>query len=111
MHHDVVASGKITFSDLTEEQGLKMAKQMPEHSTVSFHGPVTNDGWKDVDVTYLLCEEDQIIPLEWQEATVERLRGEGKKVDVQRIRTGHCPNASQPELVVSVVRKVAGEDF
>ena len=112
MHHNKEESAKITFSDLSPAEGAKWTHDMPEHSTVSFHGKLTHAGYKDLPVSYMLCEEDRILPIAYQEALVERLEKEtGRTVDVHRIKAAHCPNASQPAMVVEVVRRVAGEEI
>lgn len=58
----------------------------------------------------MFCEEDKILPPEFQEQMIEWVESEtGQKVDVHRVACAHCPNASCPEKVVEVIRKVAGE--
>ncbi len=107
---DPVANAAITFSDLTPSEGLAWAKKMPDHSTESFAGKLTYPGWKYIPVSFLLCEADKIIPLEFQEQMVEMVSKEsGRHVDVHALNCGHCPNVSVPDKVVEVLRRAAGE--
>jgi hypothetical protein len=78
------------------------------HSAVSLEGNLTYAGYRDVPVSYLLCEGDLVIPPETQRseiAMIERLTR--KKVDVTNIGTGHVPYVSQPQLVIDWILKTA----
>ena len=57
--------------------------------------------------TYLTCSNDNTLPPIAQEKMVKNI-GEGCKVE--KCDAGHSPWASQPELVVGLVRRVAGEE-
>lgn len=80
------------------------------HSSLSFAGELTNAGYKDIPVSYLLCERDLCITAPMQRAGIELIENvSGKKVDITSIDAGHCPMASQEEKVTAwvldVVRK------
>ncbi|KAM5345129.1 hypothetical protein ACJ41O_010991 [Fusarium nematophilum] len=107
MRLDPEGQTPFTFSDLPAEEGLKLAKGMPEHSTASFKEKLTYPGYNDVDVTYIVCEEDKTIPPEYQYAMIELLKSStGKDIDVQKLKSGHAPNVSQPDNVSRIVKGV-----
>ena len=56
-----------------------------------------------VPKTYLLCEKDETVSPEYQEAFIKT--GEFDKV--VRISTGHVPFVSEPGKVAEVIRDVA----
>jgi pimeloyl-ACP methyl ester carboxylesterase len=105
---DPVPSGPITFSDLPLERALELAKGMsPEHSTASFKEKLSYPGYNDVQVHYVLCEEDQLLPLEAQQSTIESVKGfTGKDVVVHKIKAGHAPTSSKPDDVTKIVLDV-----
>lgn len=83
---------------------------MPCHSAISFSNELTYAGYKDVPVSYLVCEEDLVIPLKNQKEEIELIeKVSGRKVDVTSIKTGHIPIASQPQLVIDWFLDVAGK--
>ncbi|KAI0451630.1 Alpha/beta hydrolase fold-1 [Xylaria acuta] len=96
------------FSDIPKEDALHWHAQFALHSAVSFINPLTHAGYKDVPVSYLLCEGDQVISPEIQRREIEMIETEtGSKVDVTSIKAGHCPNISVPEKVVDWILDVA----
>ena len=83
---------------------------MSEHSRISFEGRLTYPGYKDVPVSYMMCESDMIVPSDMQLRIIETVEREtGKTVDVHNIPTDHFPYLSAPDTVVTVVRRVCGE--
>ncbi|KAF4338936.1 hypothetical protein FBEOM_7112 [Fusarium beomiforme] len=106
---DPEGHAKYTFSDLPFEQALELAKQMPEHSTASFREPLTYPGYNDVDVHYILCEQDQIIPPQFQRAMIEGAKAlSGREVTVHNLDSGHVPVISQPDNVSKIVKEIIG---
>jgi len=106
---DFEAAAGDVFSDLPRAEGIKLVSQFPGHSTASFAGKLTYAAYKDVPVTYIICEEDKVISPKAQRKMVQMLERDGKDVTVVSLKSGHAPNSSQPEKVVEVVRKAAGE--
>ena len=82
---------------------------MPEHSTVSFSGELTHAGYKDIPVSYLMCEADIVVAPKLQQSMIDMMIGEaGVEVDVHTIQSGHCPNVSMPKTVGQIIAKIAG---
>lgn len=83
---------------------------MPDHSTASFKEGLSYAGYADVDIGYIVLEDDMIIPVSYQEMMIQFLEKEkGKSVDVYRLKSGHCPNASKPEELAEILRKIVAK--
>ncbi|CAN8105479.1 unnamed protein product [Discula destructiva] len=98
---DLPQSASLSFSDLPAEEGLAWAKRMTRHSAASFATPLSHAGYVDAPVSYLLCENDLVIPADLQRREIEMIeRKSGNKVDVKAIASGHAPIASMPQVVI-----------
>ncbi len=91
------------FNDLPEAEAKLHNSKMTSHSTISFSGEATYEGWKDIPVTYLLTENDKIIQPKMQKDMIEVVRGNGIKVNVVSVNAGHCPMLGVPEKVTEVL--------
>ncbi len=106
MSHVIEESARLTFSDLPFEEAKEWVKRMPHHSALSFQGKLTYPGYNKIPVSYIFCEKDVILPPKFQISVIEGIEREsGKKVDVLRLNTAHCPNASAPEDLAAIVVK------
>ncbi|KAG0650850.1 hypothetical protein D0Z07_2325 [Hyphodiscus hymeniophilus] len=110
MYHDPISkSAAISFSDLPLAEGEAWVRRFSKHSAISFAGELTYAGYKDIPVSYLLCEEDICIPIDIQKSGIKMIENvSGRKVEVTSINTGHCPMASKPEEVINWILDVAG---
>ncbi|KAK5088961.1 hypothetical protein LTR05_003185 [Lithohypha guttulata] len=108
MHHEhPETTARITLSSMSVEKGAEWIRKMPKHSAISFVGELTYPGYKDVPISYLLCEDDLCIPRDVQQAGIDVIeRASGKKVDVTSIKADHCPNVTAPQAVVDWVVNV-----
>ncbi len=106
MSHVVEESAKLTFSDLPYEEAKEWVRRMPYHSALSFEGKLQYPGYNKIPVSFICCDNDVILPPEFQRSVIEGLEREiGKKVDVHHLNTGHCPNASAPRELATIVVK------
>lgn len=85
-------------------------KQFSQHASASFGHELTHAGYKDIPVSYLFCEDDKCVTPTIQQTGIDGIeKVSGRKVDVTRIKAGHCPNISQPEVtlawILDVVKK------
>ncbi|KAI0869683.1 Alpha/beta hydrolase fold-1 [Hypoxylon argillaceum] len=103
------ASGaQLVFSGVPKDEAAHWHSKFACHSVICFTNPLTHAGYKDIPVSYLLCEEDKIISPEIQKREIEMVEKEtGSKVDVTSIQTGHCPSISVPETVIGWIVDVA----
>lgn len=97
---DIEKTVAMSFSDIPREEALPFARRMTKHSAASFANPLTYAGYKDVPVSYLLCEEDLAISPSVQKAGIELIEREsGRPVEVTSLKAGHCPTFSKPQEV------------
>ncbi|KAH8587120.1 Alpha/beta hydrolase fold-1 [Bisporella sp. PMI_857] len=113
-YDDFSKAAQIVFSDMPASEGLALIKRFPRHSAVSFAGELTHAGYKDIPVSYLLCEEDLCVVPEVQRDGIAKIEAaSGKKVDITGIKAGHAPSHSATEKVVgwflNVAKKVEAE--
>lgn len=98
----------LMLSDLPLEEAERWADKMSTHSSTSFANALTYAGYKDVPVSYLVCEQDVIIPPKNQRAMIEMIEREsGNKVDVGSIQSGHCANMTELPTVVEWIVQLA----
>ncbi|KAI0144822.1 hypothetical protein BJ166DRAFT_565924 [Pestalotiopsis sp. NC0098] len=96
------------FSDMPFEEGLKWGKELVKHSAASFGSPLTYAGYKDLPVSYLVCEDDLSITAETQRSQIDMIEREsGNTVDVTSIQAGHVPPISAPQDVIKWILHVA----
>ncbi|KAJ7459986.1 Alpha/beta hydrolase fold-1 [Mycena galericulata] len=98
-------------SDLPPDQQQAVTDKFSSHSAISFAQPVTYTPYKDMPVSYIFCENDKVIPPEAQDKIIAAMESEmgGRKVDRISVKADHGINASQPKLMVEVVRKALGD--
>lgn len=98
---DLAASAAVVFSDLPPSEGERWLRQFPKHSARSFIDPLTYEGYKGVNISYLLCEEDKCVPSLVQKMAIEVIEKAGQKVDVTSLTCGHCPSLSKTNEVLN----------
>ena len=82
--------------ELTEQAVARLQLQ----STRALTQPLSRAAWRDLPSTYIVCEQDQAIPMFAQEAMSARAG------TVLRLDAGHSPFLSQPAELAAVLRKV-----
>ncbi|KIW22402.1 uncharacterized protein PV07_12290 [Cladophialophora immunda] len=103
---DIIA--KATFPDLEFDKAVATVRSMSRHSALSFASEVTYPGYKHVPVSFIVCENDMIIPPDLQRGYIEMIRREsGSAVDVHTLNTGHCPNTTAPDQLAKVIVQIA----
>lgn len=68
--------------------------------------PVTYTAYREIPSTYIVCENDNALPLLVQERMIAQ--GEGA-FHVERCQEGHSPFLSNPEFVVGCIQRIAGD--
>lgn len=105
---DLSKAAQVVFSGLPQEEGEAWIRRFPGQSAVSLMEPLTHVGYKDVPVSYLLCEEDIMISPANQRNGIEVIeRASGRSVDVTSIKSDHCPMVSHPQAMVDWMLNVA----
>ncbi|KAJ7640667.1 Alpha/beta hydrolase fold-1 [Mycena polygramma] len=96
MMMDPVRSAPISFPDLAPEEALSWASKMREHAAGSFREPLTYGAYKDIPISYLVCEEEKGDGVEMQNRVIARMESEmgGRTVDRHVVQCGHCITAN-----------------
>ncbi|KAK7754467.1 hypothetical protein SLS62_003487 [Diatrype stigma] len=104
---DPVLNAPNSFSDLPEDEALYWAKRLSCHSAASYKEKFTYPGYNDVEMHYIVCEDDKVIPAEYQYQMIETAKkSSGKDVVLHKIKSGHIPVISQPDTVAKILKGV-----
>lgn len=107
---DVTESMNLVFSDpsLPRAEAKAWMSRMSSHSSTSFADVLTYAGYKDVPVSYLLCEKDVVIPPQRQRDMINMVESQsGRKVDVTSIPADHGANISASQQMVDWIVAMA----
>lgn len=88
----------VFYHDVPQERAAAMADKLTTTSPRTWQGRVSWAAWRWVPSTYVVCEHDRAIPLQAQEAIVER-----SGVAVVRLSSGHSPFLSCPSKVAELL--------
>lgn len=102
----IINADRIFYNDLPESGMDTLISSLKHQSKASFFTPLTYAAYQDVPVSYLLCENDNAIPFQAQQAMVGI---GGPNVASHICAAGHMPMIQMPERVVNVIREAAGE--
>ncbi|PVI04462.1 alpha/beta-hydrolase [Periconia macrospinosa] len=106
-HVDKELTIPIVFNMSTREQGLKYFEDFVQHSSVSFGNELTHAGYADVPTSWFFPEKDNCVVPAVQEKGIENIeKASGRKVDVTRNPTDHCPETSALEDLINWIVKV-----
>lgn len=104
---DPAGNAPLTFSDMPFEEGLRHVNDMADHSTPSFMEKLSYAGYNDVEVHYIVCEDDKVIPPEYQYGMIEMVKASsGREPKVHKLQSGHAPNISQPDNLVTILKDI-----
>ena len=105
MHSDPVLLASVVCNDIENwDYAYECAQKLQHHSAASFTEPITQTGYADSPVSYILTEKDLIISPDFQEQYIKNIEEtQGEKINVIRKPWGHCPTWSAPEEFVKVL--------
>ena len=89
----------IFFNDLDATTASAAVAQLGYQSYASMRQPLTETAWKTIPNTYIICKDDNAVPLFAQELMAERAD------NVERLNASHSPFISQPEAVAELIRR------
>ncbi|KIW13901.1 hypothetical protein PV08_06682 [Exophiala spinifera] len=105
---DPAGTASLILQHLPPDEGTAIVSDFAKHSAQSFLDPVTYTGYKDIPVSYLLCEEDLVGPPDLQRSWIEMIEREsGRKVHVTAVQTGHMVNVTAEKEAVDWVLQLA----
>ncbi|GAA2950142.1 alpha/beta hydrolase [Streptomyces erythrogriseus] len=89
------------YADVPVSEAEQAVERLLPQSTRSFSDVVEQAGWHLIPSTYIVCERDQALPAERQEALA------GRAGAVHRMMSSHSPFLSVPEELAALLSKVA----
>lgn len=93
----------VFYADVPAEQQQAMVARIGPQSLRSFGDAQTAAAWREVPSSYLVCQDDQAIPVAAQEAMSARAGF------VERLAVSHSPFASQPAAVAAFLGRAADQ--
>jgi len=101
---------KIFYNDLSEEVAAPYIAAIKPHSYRTFSSKQSVAPWKIIPSTYIVCEQDQAIPLPVQDGMIGMAQQMApKSFDVvERCSASHSPFISQPKWLAEKLIKAAG---
>ncbi|EFQ97689.1 hypothetical protein MGYG_00728 [Nannizzia gypsea CBS 118893] len=95
------------YSDLPSEEAEYWVKQMVSHPYSAQTTPVSNEAFRELPATYIICENDKGILPEVQQMMIDKLRDVGIDVHVERCSGGHSPFLSMPHSMADIIDKIS----
>lgn len=92
---------EIFFNDCSPDDAADAVSRLEPQSLPSFQQPVRSVAWRDVPSTYVICDNDNAIPVFAQEHLSQRAG------DVRRMGASHSPFLSMPDPVVDLIAELA----
>ncbi|MCJ1360079.1 MAG: hypothetical protein MMC33_010082 [Icmadophila ericetorum] len=91
--------GKLLYNDLPETEATLWASRLIPQSHKVQDTKLTRAAYKYIPSTYLMCENDQAAPLQYQ----EMFAASSKATEVEKCTSGHSPMLSQPEMLAQKI--------
>lgn len=95
---DALRPEEIFYGGVDAAETAAAIARLTHHSLVAFGQPLTAAAWRTVPSTYVVCEQDQAIPVFAQEAMAQRSNR------VVRMATAHSPFLSHPGELAGIIR-------
>lgn len=92
----------VFYADVQPEVAAGYARRLSDQTLTSFAAEQTAAVWQDVPASYVVCTNDQAIPLAAQQAMSARARS------VYTLESSHSPFASHPDQVAAIIADIAG---
>lgn len=89
------------YGDVPDAEAREAAQRLVPQSTRSFGEPPTQAGWHTVPSAYIVCEHDQALPPQDQEALATR------SGEVHRLASSHSPFLSMPQELAALLARIA----
>ncbi|PLW18107.1 hypothetical protein PCANC_12707 [Puccinia coronata f. sp. avenae] len=91
------------YNDLPRGLAVELSHLLQPHSAGTFSSPLDHEAYRFIPSSYLICTEDNAIPLAAQEEMLaDKLR---YFLLVERLASGHLPFISRPQETVKFIAK------
>jgi hypothetical protein len=101
--------GSTFFTDLPVAEAEHWTSTLRPFILEALMTPVAEVDPKDWNISFLLTENDRVMPINGQEWMIGRARDLGAKIEVTRIFADHFPFLSHPEETASWLKGVLQE--
>lgn len=91
------------YNDLSPTEQEHWTSLLKPHPAVAQTTALTNEAYRYVSTSYLLCENDQALPIFVQE---EFVKNAGVELQIEKCASGHSPFLSMPESVVEIIERL-----
>ncbi|MFF2102293.1 alpha/beta fold hydrolase [Streptomyces sp. NPDC058202] len=93
---------KHLYADVSADEAAHAAERLRPQTIRSFSEPLTDAAWNTITSSYIICEQDEILPVAFQEAMASRADR------THRLPSSHSPFLSMPaELARLITATVA----
>jgi hypothetical protein len=105
------------YSDVEPDVAAHAASLLLPHAIEAFFSITQHDGCADFPVTYVVCNNDKALTVEYQHKAIdicrsrENRKGGSEAVEVVTMESGHSPFLSMPEETVQILLNAAGESL
>lgn len=89
------------YSDVALDDAARAVHRLQPSSHEIVTQRLTAAAWRDIPSTYVICEQDQAIPVQAQEQMAQRA------TNVRRLASSHSPMLSRPAEVAQIIVDVA----
>lgn len=94
-------------SSIDEVVATAVPKALVRWNLHAMYQPIEYAAWREISpLAYIYTTEDMLVPIHYQRNIVECVEEEGIKVQTFKLKTGHCPQVSDPQGVVDIVTQV-----
>jgi pimeloyl-ACP methyl ester carboxylesterase len=91
---------RIFYNTCSVDRAMSASRQLRTQSLSSFNQTITQTAWSIIPSTYIICEQDNAIPVFAQEAM------SGRCQNVYRMDTDHSPFLSAPKPLAELIRTI-----
>ena len=88
----------IFYNDVDTMTARRAVSQLGYQSYASKRQQLTETAWETIPSTYVICEDDNALPVATQELIAQRAD------DIQRLSASHSPFLSQPAALARLIR-------
>ncbi|SFK31050.1 alpha/beta fold hydrolase [Geodermatophilus ruber] len=99
-HVRVTTPEPVFYNGVDPELTERAVSRLGLHSVSALTQPLSRAAWTELPSTYIVCEQDQAIPVVAQEAMAQRAG------EVLRLDAGHSPFLSQPKELAALLRPI-----
>ncbi|KAE8140481.1 Alpha/beta hydrolase fold-1 [Aspergillus pseudotamarii] len=102
-------AASVFYQDLPDDEATFWAERLVPQPKSAQVNPITHEAYRNIPATYIVCEDDQAIPVSIQEKMILDVQNAGVSLDVIRIPASHSPFLSTPDSTAEIVVNLAAK--